>query len=154
MKKSIVIITALAGFIAACQNKTPEQKIDSLAKAPDTAVTENRMCYTYLKQKDTVSLSLTKVGNAVTGELNYNFYEKDKNSGTMAGTVKGDTILAEYTFNSEGKSSVREVAFLQKGDQLIEGYGPVAEKGGKTVFTNHAELKFGEGVALSLIPCK
>jgi hypothetical protein len=145
MKRSILLLTVVAVFIAACQNKTPEQKIDSLATAPDT---------TAIKNKDTASLSFTKAGNAVTGQLDYNYFEKDKNSGTIAGVIKGDTILADYTFNAEGTSSVREVIFIKKGDQLAEGYGPMEEKGGKTVFTDKSQLKFGDYVILSPIECK
>jgi len=154
MKRSIVLLTVIAGFIAACQNKTPEQRIDSLATAPDTTAMADKSCYAYIKNKDTVSLSLTKAGNAVTGELNYNFYEKDKNSGTIAGVIKGDTIIADYTFNSEGISSVREVIFIKKGDVLAEGYGPAEEKSGKTVFTDKTKLKFDDYIKLSPIPCK
>lgn len=154
MKRSILLLTAVAGFIAACQTKTPEQKIDSLATSPDTAATNDKTCYTYMAKRDTVSLSLVKAGNAVTGELNYNFYEKDKNTGTITGLIKGDTILADYTFNAEGSSSVREVIFLKKGDQLLEGYGPMEDKGGKSVFINPKDIKFGGFVTLLPVPCK
>jgi len=154
MKRSILLLTVVAGFIAACQNKTPEQKIDSLATAPDTTVIADKACYAYIKNKDTASLSMTKAGNAVTGQLDYNFYEKDKNAGTIAGVIKGDTIIADYTFNSEGTSSVREVIFIRKGDQLAEGYGPMEEKGGRTVFTDKSKVKFGDYILLSPIECK
>lgn len=154
MKKSILAIAAIAGFISACQTKTPEEKIDSLATAPDTAVTTNKTCYAYINNKDTVSLSLVKAGNSLTGMLDYNLYEKDKNTGTIAGLIKGDTIIADYTFNAEGTSSVREVAFIKKGDQLVEGYGDMKEKDGKTVFTDAKSLKFGGVITLTPIECK
>jgi len=154
MKSSILLLIAITGLLTACQNKSPEQKIDSLATAPDTAAVVDKACYAYIKNKDTASLSLKKAGNAVSGELDYNFYEKDKNSGTITGMIKGDTILADYTFNAEGTSSVREVIFIKKGDQLAEGYGPMEDKGGKTVFTDKAKIKFGDFVSFSPIPCK
>lgn len=154
MKNSILLIAAITGFISACQTKTTEQKIDSLATSPDTTLSTNKNCYAYIKNKDTVSLSLVKAGNAVTGMLDYNFYEKDKNTGTIAGLIRGDTILADYTFNAEGSSSVREVAFLKKGDQLVEGYGDMKEKEGKTVFTDVKTIKFGGVITLSTMPCK
>jgi len=154
MRKSILSLALLAGFFAACQNKTPEETADSLATTPDTTMAPAKTCYAYIKNKDTVSLSLNSVGGDLTGNLNYNFYEKDKNEGTIAGIVKGDTIIADYTFNSEGTSSVRQVVFLKKDNQLIEGYGPAEEKGGKTVFTDLSKLKFGDAVVLSEIDCK
>ena len=154
MKKSILLLTVLAGCLAACQNKTPEQKIDSLANQPDTVAAKSRACYASIKGKDTVTLSYMIAGNTIAGKMNYTLFEKDRNSGTINGTVKGDTIIADYTFTSEGRTSVRQVAFLKKGDQLLEGYGPTEEKGGKIVFTNPAGLKYVDAVTLKVTDCK
>ena len=154
MRKSILLLAGIAGIIVACQNKTTEQKADSLAKSPDTTAMESKVCYISLKNRDTVSLSLNQVQDAVTGELSYNLFEKDKNTGTVAGIIKGDTISLEYSFLSEGTSSVRQVIFLKKGDQLIEGYGPSEEKNGKTIFKDSTTVKFGEGIILSKTDCK
>ncbi|AMQ00404.1 hypothetical protein AY601_3539 [Pedobacter cryoconitis] len=139
--------------MAACTNKTTAQKVDSLATTPDTNASKAKVCYAYIKNKDTVSLSLITTGNAVAGNLNYNFYEKDKNAGTITGIIKGDTIIADYTFQSEGSTSYRQIAFVKKGDQLLEGYGPTQEADGRTVFTNLAGLKYGD-ITLSPVACK
>lgn len=154
MKKSILAIAAIAGCITACQTKTTEQQIDSLATAPDTTVNTNKACYAYMNNKDTISLSFVKAGDDITGVLDYNFYEKDKNTGTIAGSIKGDTIIADYTFRSEGSTSIREVTFLKKGDQLIEGYGEMKELGGKTIFSNMKSIKFDGTTTLSAINCR
>ncbi len=90
----------------------------------------------------------TQTGNLVTGELVYDYFEKDKNTGTIKGEMKGDTLFAEYMFMSEGINSVREVAFLKKGDSWIEGYGDVEEQTGKIVFKNKAALKFEINITL------
>jgi len=154
MKRSIILFTALAGLISACQNKTAEQTADSLATSPDTVNKDSKACYVYIKNRDTVSLSYTLAGNAIAGQLSYNLFEKDKNSGTIAGVIKGDTILADYTALGEGTTSVRQVAFLKKGDQLLEGYGDSEDKGGKTVFKDLHALKFGGSIDLSATDCK
>lgn len=154
MKKSILAIAAIAGFITACQTKTPEEKIDSLASAPDTTANSNTACYAFMKNKDTVSLSIVKAGTSVSGELDYNYFEKDKNTGTIAGLIKGDTIFADYTFRSEGLTSVREVVFLKSGDQLLEGHAAMKDEGGKTIFTDRKTLKFDSSMPLSTINCK
>lgn len=154
MKKSILSIALLAGFIAACQTKTPEETADSIATMPDTTMTKGKTCYAYIKNKDTVSLSLIMIGSDVTGNLDYNYFEKDKNIGTIAGLIKGDTIIADYTFMSEGINSVRQVAFLKKGNQLIEGHGAFEDKNGKSVFKNTESLNFNDGTILSEIECK
>lgn len=154
MKKSILLLTVIAGCLAACQTKTPEQKIDSLANQPDTVAAKSRVCYASFKSKDTITLSYTVAGNAIAGKLNYAIFEKDKNTGTIAGLIKGDTIIADYTFMSEGRTSVRQVVFLKKGDQLLEGYGPTEEKDGKIVFTNPGGLKYVDALSLKLTDCK
>jgi len=154
MGNSMLALAAIAGLLSACQNKTPEEKIDSLATSSDTTITNNKACYAYISNKDTVSLSLVKAGTKIGGELDYNYFEKDKNTGTIAGLVKGDTIFADYTFRSEGATSVREVVFLKKGDQLIEGYADMKDEGGKSIFTNVKNLKFDDKMPLSVINCK
>lgn len=157
MKRIILCAAVVAGFLASCQsNKSTEEKIDSLATSPDTSVTNVQSCYSYVNDRDTVSLSYIKAGNAIAGNLNYNLFQKDKNAGTVAGIIKGDTVIADYTFSSEGTTSYRQVVFLKKGDQLVEGYGPSQEVDGKSRFTDISKLKFGgQGtIVLSAIPCK
>jgi len=150
MRRTILLFAILTGFFVACKpNKMQEQK----AGKSETDATKAKTCYSYIKDKDTVTLSLVTAGTAVAGDLNYNFYEKDKNAGTISGIIKGDTIIADYSFQSEGSTSYRQVAFVRKGDQLLEGYGPTQESDGRRVFTNLAGLKFGD-ITLSKTTCK
>ncbi len=116
---------------------------------------ESKECYRAILKKDTISLTLNiKNGQLSSGNLSY-FYEKDKNEGTLAGEMKGDTLYADYTFMSEGTSSVREVVFLKKGDSYIEGFGDVIDDNkGKVTFKDKKELKFDENIVLSKVDCK
>ncbi len=98
-------------------------------------------------------LRVENLGGNVTGNLSYNFYEKDDNTGTLRGEMRGDTLLADYTFQSEGTESVRQVAFLKKGDGFVEGYGDAEDRAGKMVFKNTAALDFGSGTAFTKVPC-
>jgi hypothetical protein len=66
----------------------------------------------------------------------------------------GDTLIADYTFASEGTVSVREVAFLKKDHVLIEGFGDIEEKAGKSIFKNIATLRFDDKLALRETECK
>jgi hypothetical protein len=114
-----------------------------------------QFCYSYIKDKDTATLKVMTSGNITTGELSYNLYEKDKNNGIVEGELHGDTLLAEYTFNSEGKESVRQVAFLKKGDQLLEGFGDVVEgKNGKMMFKDTSKLTFGQSIIFTKVDCQ
>ncbi|MEJ7666578.1 MAG: hypothetical protein WKG07_47195 [Hymenobacter sp.] len=78
----------------------------------------------------------------MTGQLVYRYFEKDQTGGILRGTLHGDTLRADYTFQSEGRESVREVAFLRRGTGWVEGYGDMAAQAGKLVFKQPAALCF------------
>lgn len=71
-------------------------------------------CYAYMGKKDTAFMHINIADSIVTGNLKYAIFEKDSNDGTLQGKLKNDTLLANYTFVSEGVESVREVVFLKK----------------------------------------
>ncbi|MHA4894509.1 hypothetical protein ACXZ1K_07130 [Pedobacter sp. PWIIR3] len=158
----VPIFAVVAVFcISSCTNdKKAGQQTDTVAKTSKdtTAVVSNDQelgnCYAYIKNRDTAYLNLQIAGEEVTGDLSYKLFEKDSNKGKIAGELKGDTIIAEYTFDSEGMRSVREIVFLHKGGQLIEGFGDVEQKGVKTVFKNRAALKFDNGLVFEKTDCK
>lgn len=157
------MLTGIALLASACNNTSNNSKgIDSTSiTSVDTTLTpavptQTKItdCYIYTKNRDTVKLKLNTENEELTGDLSYSLFEKDSNKGTIAGEIKGDTILAEYTFDSEGMRSTREVVFLKRDGKLYEGFGDVEEKSGKTVFKNRAQLKFGNTIVLSLTECK
>ena len=76
------------------------------------------------------------------------------NQGIIQGELRGDTLLAEYEFKSEGIVSTREVAFLKKRDGFAEGYGEAEEKEGKMLFKNAAGLTYSDTVILKKVSCK
>ena len=112
-----------------------------------------RTCYSNFRNRDTVLLSFTRNDTAINGELMYQFFQKDRNTGIINGTIKGDTIIADYKFNSEGTTSVRQVVFLKHGDELLEGFGDVEEYNGKMVFRNISSLVFDSSMVFSLTDC-
>jgi hypothetical protein len=93
-------------------------------------------------------------GRVVTGELIYKLFEKDSNNGIIKGEMRGDTLVADYTFNAEGKQSTRQVAFLKRDGKLAEGYGEISEKDGKIIFNNISTLKFGDAIEFIEVNCK
>ena len=103
---------------------TPCWLLLGLAACTDPAPRDGAgACYAYTGRGDTIQISLTSSEGEVAGEMDYALAEKDRNSGTLAGEWNGDTLYARYTFRSEGVTSEREVAFLRRGDGLVEGYG-------------------------------
>lgn len=139
-----------------------EQSTDTANKREDTAIADtSRMtiqvptttCYSYATANDTVYLKVEKFPNVVTGLLEYRLKEKDRNSGDIDGVMKGDTLVADYRFMSEGRESTRQVMFLIHGDTAIEGYGDMKDENGKMVFTKPANANFSKGMKLLKVDC-
>lgn len=158
MKYSSLILCAL---IAACNNSSISSSVDDTTvntgvSSGDTTFTpapNNKTCYAYQSATDSVMLTINAADQNVYGNLVYAYSGKDRNSGTFNGSMKGDTLFADYVFMSEGKSSVRQVAFLKKGAGFIEGYGDVQMEGGKMVFKNTSALKFSSAMPLQQQLC-
>jgi hypothetical protein len=155
MKYSLILLLPFIVLYSACR-QNPKIQLHQNANASYKKLSgPQHECYSYVKNRDTVSLSLNVVNKILTGNLSYNFFEKDKSKGKVSGEMKGDTLLLNYTFEAEGTTSVRQVAYLKKDQQLLEGYGDVEEKNGNMVFKNLRELKYGpEGVVLKKISCE
>jgi hypothetical protein len=145
MRKAIVIIGILVATLA-CSGKKTNQ-----LPAGESPV---KRCYQYIANNDTVYLSLEVANTTVSGSLSYRLYEKDKSQGTLVGEMKGDTILADYTFFAEGTTSVSEVIFLQKNNQLVQGFGESTNANGKQVFKNRSTVDFSGSLVLTEIECK
>ncbi|SRX55223.1 hypothetical protein [Aequorivita sp. CIP111184] len=102
---------------------TPEEAdiMEGDSNTPDVA------CYRYTSERDTVLLQMEKMDDEVVGTLSYNYFEKDNNNGTFEGKMIGDTLFANYTFGSEETISVRELMFIKKGNNIVEGFGEVED---------------------------
>lgn len=136
MKFTILLFLAILAI--ACHTKKEQQ------------TNEATSCYTYTENRDTVKMTLTIANKNVTGELTYRLFEKDRNDGHFNGVMSGDTIIADYEFESEGMRSVREVIFLKRGTAFVEGFGPTDSSGAR--FLTHRELTFS-GIELHKCDC-
>ena len=146
--RNIILIAFI--LVAACNSKR-EANTDAVAAKEDT-VTELRYvtktplgipgCYSWTTGRDTATLHLQVKETQVTGNLIYDWSEKDRNAGTLQGIVQDSLIVASYTFQSEGMTSVREVVFKIKGDLLIEGFGDINTRGDTVKYKNKAKLQF------------
>ena len=132
-------------FLAACNSQT-ETTSDSSADSLKNPVENNASllngCYISILKKDTATLKINENGSGVFGELSYNRFEKDSNKGVFKGEIKDDLIIGDYTFQSEGKSSVRQVVFKISGTNLVEGYGDININGDTSVFKNISRLNY------------
>ncbi len=107
-------------------------------------------CYQYVSPEDSIHLSMRTKGDSITGSLSIYPREKDRNTGTFKGAFRGDTLLADYTFMSEGVISVRQVIFLRKEDMLLEGYGETDSLGR---FTDLNAIRFIPETPLKITDC-
>ncbi len=148
-KSRLSLIAAGLGLLslAACHEQRTQ------ATQEPTAAAAGPQCFAHTSATDTVRLTLQATQPAVTGQLTYHYYEKDRNRGTISGSMHGDTLLADYTFQSEGTTSVRQVAFLRRDIGFIEGFGPVVERQGKTVFEKPHALTFDAKYTLLPVAC-
>ena len=124
MKIFIVYFTAFA--LTACNNNqhTAAESKDSHTidkKLSNTDHLNEKICYTNYSVKDTVKLELERNENRINGSLRIKLLGKDENKGTFAGVMRGDTLVADYTFMSEGVTSVRQIAFFKRNNTLWRG---------------------------------
>ncbi len=155
MKRFFFCLFAITTLFIACQNNNvSETDADSVVLDSTIVSPSTQNCYQYIKNKDTANLMIINSGSVITGKLDISIWEKDKNKGMIKGEIKGDTLIADYSFSSEGTESIREVVLLKKGDQFLEGYGDVKTSGGKVAFKNRSSLVFGQGIVFTKIDCK
>ena len=162
MKNKILLSVMIVALLFSCkkaddskeQNKVDSTKTETVVDVTSESEPLKNVCYKFDNGKDLIEANLLYDNGKVSGNINYNLYEKDKNSGTVSGMFKGDTLYADYTFQSEGTSSVRETVFIKKGNTLVEGFGEITEKDNKQVFKDKKALKFDESVVLNKVECE
>ena len=149
MKNTSIIALSLVIF-ASCNT---EKKQESTTKT-EVKTTQSEACYQHTKDSSTIKLNVIVNDNMVTGNLTYDYFQKDKSKGTIKGELKSDTLFADYTFMSEGIESVREVVFIKTANGWVEGYGEIDDKDGKVVFKNRDKITFDNNVVLTETACR
>lgn len=159
MNQSIVLLGWMFALLTACSNPNHSEQEEGeqaiVQENPKEEMLRGPSCYLYATDRDTVYLVLNPpVAGKVTGDLSYDFFERDGNIGFIEGEVQGDTLIADYTFLSEGMVSVREVGFLLGEDHVMEGYGDVEQVDGRMVFWHKDSLDFSNGLVMPRISCE
>jgi len=152
MKATITLFIVLLA-LSACNNNTdkaPELTVNKPADLPAPITT----CYRYTANRDTIELTVTPTGDSIVGTLAYRLWEKDRNSGAFIGRMKGDLLIAEYTFQSEGGTSTRQVAFKKGTQSFEEGYGDVNATNDRVAFKNLDSLTFKGDIKLQEVSCQ
>ena len=149
MKNTSIITLSLAIFASCNTEKKQESTTQTEVKSAQTEA-----CYQHTKDSSTIKLNLKINDNIVTGDLLYDYYQKDRSAGKIKGELKSDTLFANYTFVSEGIESEREVVFLRTINGWVEGYGEIDDKDGKVMFKNKSKITFDNNVLLTETTCQ
>ena len=146
---SLVFVLTLIGCKKETEEETPEPTVP-VAEEPVPTVAKNE-CYSYKANGSDINMQIEFKGDDLSGTLNYFLAEKDGNAGTFTGKSENDILLLDYTFQSEGVQSTRQVAFKMQDGKLIEGYGEMNEDG--TKFKDVSQLKFDSKMPLTKTAC-
>jgi hypothetical protein len=142
-------------LLASCNTKKENtESTETQIPTVDTKEQSPEKCYRYATENDTVFLKLIHVGKSITGTLMYSLKEKDRNVGTIQGNMKGDILVADYTFMSEGVQSVRQVAFKLEDNVFVEGYGDIQTENNRSYFKNPDSLQFSSSMKLNEVACQ
>ncbi len=144
MNKLLTIASVL--IITGCQSNNSDTVANnssgSIVNKEGITESIDTICYAYTNHRDTILMSIVTVGNSVNGSLSYSYFQKDKNTGALAGSIYDDTLIAEYNFMSEGMQSKREVVFVKKNNTWMQGYGEMIEDGNELKFKDRSNLIF------------
>lgn len=154
--KNYFILSSLIFSCIACNSNREEKGNQVQPESSSTANTSpgsSVNCYEWTGNNDTIRVRLEMNGEEVTGTIVYDYFQKDRNEGALKGKLSRDIIIADYSFNSEGTRSVRQVAFKKAGNDIIEGFGPMEEKEGKMSFVKADSLSFNPSFVIPSVNC-
>jgi hypothetical protein len=144
--------------IIACQGNSESADSDkdttTSQSTDNVSATPQEQCYRKVLARDTFAISITETGEAISGTLLFDNYEKDSSRGSVKGSSSGDTLKLWYDFQSEGMNSVMEVYFKRVGDKLVRGVGTMDVKGDTSYFTNPSDIKFEEKESWDKVSCE
>jgi hypothetical protein len=115
----------------------------------NTRTTESSVlgCYAFKLAKDIYTLDIREEkqidGNIdISGVLSYKNFQKDSSSGSFIGTLKNGLLVGDYSFDSEGMHSIRQIAFKKVNDTFVAGYGPYTTVNGTEKFTDLNNINY------------
>ncbi len=150
--KTLTGLLAVVLMLISCK-KEQEVSVDAEASNFPAIAQPEFECFEFTTDRDTVTLKISHHGGEVGGDLVYDWFERDGNIGSISGGFSGDTLMADYTFQSEGMTSVREIVFVRKGNTMIQGNGDMEEKNGIVVFKDKSKLSFDNSIVLTQAEC-
>lgn len=158
--KKYIFLSSLSIFLLNCNKKTetitPVTDSDSVAenteKVIDTLGIKSN-CYLGVTGKDSVFVSIDDNLGTVIGKIRYKNSEKDSSTGELTGFKSGDTLKLTYEFVSEGTTSKRDIFFVQKDGNLLEGIGNQKNDNGHMKYADETKVAYQDGQKLKSADC-
>lgn len=152
MKTALKIIAITVGILIICgivyQVSTRKNRA---SQDQNVVLNDVRGCYVATLGKDVYTLTIgSQTGKSFGGTLSFKNYEKDSSSGDYVGTYNDGILLGDYSFNSEGMTSLMQVIFKKSGNDFVRGYGDVDETG--TRFTNLSTIEYDTQAIFKFTP--
>ena len=150
---SILFITAFLFF--SCKetvNEKKQLKPEIISKISRSASLNG--CYEMIISGDTAFMKLEENNDVLNGTLIYKRKDKDGNKGNVVLTKINNRAEGYYTFQSEGKTSVRQIIFKINGNAFAEGSGKIEMKNDTAVYKYPHALNFEEKHIFNHVICK
>ena len=154
--KTVALFVLTLFTIVACKSNTETE--NQSVTIPEIQVKEStekpileKGCYEYNSNGNAIKMKITELNAKVTADLDIAYAEKDSNQGQFVGDLHGDKLIGTHTFNAEGTVSSREMAFLIKDNQIIEGYGELIDEG--TKFKDPSTIQYTSTMPLAKVDC-
>ncbi|RYD93312.1 MAG: hypothetical protein EOP54_19415 [Sphingobacteriales bacterium] len=157
--KILSLLTVCVVALASCTSNPDATNNDSLSTdsiATDSAenyATTGHICFLHTDgtaAQDSTMVHLIIDGDKVTGNMTWQPKEKDRRKGTLAGTQKGNTIKAVWSFMQEGMTDTIAVEFDFPGDKLAQKPLVFNQKTGR----EQTDAKAGYTVVFNKVDCK
>lgn|GEM_PF-2579497 len=134
MKYYATLLITGSLMAVSCQNKEEKTETESVTKEittetekPAETITDGKMCFLQIVSKDTLSLTIDKNGDKVTGTYKSVPYEKDKRTIVFEGSLSGDTVTAVGTAMGEGQTQKEEIIFTLENNQAGIKFGEMIQ---------------------------
>lgn len=141
-------------LMSCAEQKKPTEKV--VPENPEISQAKDMEgCYQSIFGKDTSLLKIKSLtGDSASGTLSFHWFQKDRNDGLFSAAITDSSLVGYYNFMSEGKSSVRQIAFKITSDTLIEGYGEIEMRNDTSFFKKVSDLKYISQRPLIKIRCE
>jgi hypothetical protein len=150
MKKLFLFFSLSA--LMACQSNQPEEPVQSQDEAGQSDPEE--WCYAMRDGEKMRFLKLGIHGDEVLGTLQNHLPGTSWKSGSVSGSMEGDTLFLRFMYSENGKDTIRQIAFLRQGERLLDGTGPLTENAFGDLVFDRDKLSFSSNDELTRVDCR